>query len=217
MCSPIVYRDVSLDEFTVHAFAKAVFETPQASVETKARKLAYRQSVITIVLNELPRIETAHEWESGIETLVPSDSSGPPIFPNLQEVQLSGVYVQQLALFPEVNTPLGAVKPFPKSHPFTVILRYICRDSEPGQLKITADGNSQWPERYFKSVKQSRMWEVDTEINTPVKRHLSLATIHHAWMRIEKVQNNWAIEEIRRLPGDVQSYTPGLEVTLVNK
>lgn len=123
ICSPIVYRDVSLDEFTVHNFAKAVFETPQDSVETKARKLAYRQSVTTIVLNGLPRIETAHEWESGIESLVRSDSSGPPIFPNLQEVQLSGIYVQQLALFLEVNTPLGAVKPFPKSHPFTVILR----------------------------------------------------------------------------------------------
>jgi len=122
ICSPIVYRDVSLDEFTVHNFAKAVFETPQDSVETKARKLAYRQSVTTIVLNELPGIETAHEWESGIETLVRSDSSGPPIFPNLQEVQLSGIYVQQLALFLEVNTPLGAVKPFPKSH----LLRSSC-------------------------------------------------------------------------------------------
>ena len=171
----------------------------------------------TIVLDALPKIKVAGEWELGIEHLVTSDRSGPPMFPNLQQVQLSGDYIRELALFLEVNTPHGASKSFPKFHPFTVILGYICRDSEPGQLKITADGNSQWPERYFKSVTQSRMWEVDTEINEPVKRQLSQATIHHAWMRIDEVKNNWAIEEIWRLPGLIESFTPGVEVTLVNR
>jgi hypothetical protein len=216
-CTPIVYRHVNLDECSAADFAKTVLETPDDSVETRARKSKYRQSVSTIVFGELPRIKTAEKWESSIEYLVSSDKSGPPIFPKLKQVQLSGIYVQQLALFLEVNTPHGATKPFPKFHPFTVILGYNCRDSHPRQLKISADGSLKWPESDFKGVARSRMWEVDTEINEPVRRILLPAIIHHAWLRIDKVKYTWAIDEVRRLPGDVQSYTSGLEVSLVNR
>jgi hypothetical protein len=207
-----------VDTNAASRFAKTVFEAPEDVPETKARKLAYRQSVSTITFYPLPQIKVAGEWESGIEHLVRLDSSGPPIFPNLREIQLRSSYIQSLALFLEVNTPCGASKSFPKSHPFTVILGYICRDSEPGQLKVTADGRIRWREKYFKDVVQSRMWEVDTEINeSAANRQPSLAAIHRAWLRFDEVKNTWAIDEIRRLPGDVQSYTSGLEVSLVNR
>ena len=190
LCTPILYHTVRLlDEFGPIEVTKTVFDTRQDSVATRARNLAYRQSISTIILGALPKIEVACKWETAIEHHVLSDSSGPPVLPNLRHGQLSGGSIRDLAIFLEVNTPSASSEPFPQSHPFTRILGYLCNDCDHGKLKITADGSKEWPKRHVENVVRSRMWELDTEINEPDLRQIPLSTFRRAWKRVNNVKN----------------------------